>query len=277
MHTLLQCMTKERLRTSGLSLIEVLLAAALFAIVVTTFTGALLYGQESAVLAGARARAVLIASEGIEAVRSMRDSDFANLANGTHGLALMGGVWTLTGSSDVTDQFTRTITIADAGTSRKSITSTVTWQQNAQRIGTVVLQTELTDWKTPKALGLCSNQASNFSVDTSGASLGVGNRELQGIVVENTSVECNVELAAITVTWTNVLRTLDRIRVLPKFEWTGSVSSGSVADVDDTVFANADGPIETRYRFSGNMKNNVFVITFTFSDNTTKTVINIAP
>ncbi|MEK7518965.1 MAG: hypothetical protein AAB549_03520, partial [Patescibacteria group bacterium] len=120
----------------GFSVVEVLLASSIFSLLVTALVGAFIYGQESSALAGARARAGMLADEGLEASRSIRDGTFANLVDGSHGLALSGGVWAYSGTLDVTGQFTRTVRVSTVDASTKELTSTVTWQQNAQRIGT---------------------------------------------------------------------------------------------------------------------------------------------
>lgn len=142
-------MPKERLhinRMAGFSLVEVMLASSLFVLLVTALVGAWLYGQESTMLAGNRARAVMLAEEGLEAARNIRDADFANLTNGTHGLAISGNQWILSGSSDTNGIFTRQIEISPIDADRKEITGTVTWQQNPQRDGSVSATTYLTNW-----------------------------------------------------------------------------------------------------------------------------------
>ena len=131
----------------GFSLVEVILSVALFSLVLGTFAGVYVYGREASVLAGKRNQATLLAQEGLEVVRNLRDEYFSNLVAGTYGLALVSGEWQLSGSSDSTNIFTRTITIADVDTKRRDVTSTVTWQQNAQRPGSVTLSTRLTNWR----------------------------------------------------------------------------------------------------------------------------------
>ncbi|MEN9342032.1 MAG: hypothetical protein RIQ54_288 [Candidatus Parcubacteria bacterium] len=146
-------MPKEQFHTNnwlfhryGFSSVEILLSVALFSIIVFSFMVAYLYGEESSVLAGNRARAVLLAQEGLEAVRNMRDGNFDTLVDGSYGLAVATGTWIFSGSSDVTGIFTRTISIASLDANRKHVTSTVTWQQNAQRTGSVSLATRLMYW-----------------------------------------------------------------------------------------------------------------------------------
>ncbi len=130
----------------GVSLIEIMVAGAVIALIMTALIGSYLTGQESTATAGARERAVLLADEGIEAVRSIRDGGWSNLTDGSYGVVLSGGVWALSGTSDVTGEFTRSVTISTIDATSKEITSEVTWQQNGQRSGVVTLETRLTDW-----------------------------------------------------------------------------------------------------------------------------------
>ena len=142
----------RNLRQSGMSLVEVLLAIAIFAVVVTGVIGAIIYGQESTAVAGARERATKIAEEGIEAVRNIRDSGYSNLpVDGTYGLVISGGVWTLSGASDITDIFTRTVTLSTIDSRTRNVTVDVTWTQTVQRPGSISVNTYLTDWVTAVA------------------------------------------------------------------------------------------------------------------------------
>ncbi len=137
----------------GFSLVEVILSIAVFALLITTLIGAYFYGQESTALAGNRARAVMIAEEGLEAVRNIRDEDFSNLEDGTYGLNISNNAWVLSGLSDNVDIFTRQIEISPIDGDRKEVTSTVTWQQNPQRSGIISVETYLTNWQKSVVVG----------------------------------------------------------------------------------------------------------------------------
>ncbi len=134
-------------KSSGFSLVEIILASSLFALLILGLSGAFLYGQENTALSGKRARAVFLAEEGLEVARNIRDEDFANLADGTYGLAISGNQWAFSGSSDATDIFTRQVVVGSVDADRKQVTSTVTWQQNPQRTGSVSLVTYLANWQ----------------------------------------------------------------------------------------------------------------------------------
>ncbi len=131
----------------GFSLVEVLLAVSVFGLIVTALVGGLVYGEQSTAIAGMRARAAMLADEGLEAARNIRDANFSNLTGGTFGLTTTGNQWNLSGSSDTTDVFTRTITISTVDSNRKQVTSSVSWQQNPQRTGLVQAVTYLTNWR----------------------------------------------------------------------------------------------------------------------------------
>lgn len=130
----------------GFSLVEVLLAVSVFGLIVTALFGGLIYGTQSTALAGQRARATMLADEGLEAVRNIRDENFSNLTDGTYGLTISGNQWTLSGAQDTTDIFTRSLAISSIDSNRKQITATVSWQQTPQRTGSVALTTYLTNW-----------------------------------------------------------------------------------------------------------------------------------
>jgi len=131
---------------SGASVVEVVLSGAVLALLVTALVGGMVYGQQSGALAGERARAVLLAQEGLEAVRSMRDGSFSGVGDGAHGLSISGGRWIFSGTQDTIGEFTRQTVVTSVDARRKDVSATVTWQQSLQRSGTVSLATRLTNW-----------------------------------------------------------------------------------------------------------------------------------
>ncbi len=156
-------MKRERSHTkrqAGFSLVEVILATSVFVLFVTVLVGGYLYGQESTVLAGNRAQAVLLAEEGLEVARNMRDADFANIPSGRYGLERSDTQWDLSDSPDITGIFARSLTITDEDAERKTIACTVSWQQNPSRSGAVTLVTRLTNWQESESSpGLCHTYA----------------------------------------------------------------------------------------------------------------------
>lgn len=145
---------------AAFSVIEVVLATAIFAIFATGAAIALISGLSLNQSAVEQTVANQYAAEGMEATRSIRNQNYANLVNGTYGLGTTGGVWTFSGSQNVFDKYTRTITIADVlrdangniatsgGTldvNTKKIAVNVSWLTGVRSLVTG-LTTYLTNW-----------------------------------------------------------------------------------------------------------------------------------
>jgi len=131
--------------SQGFSLVELLLAVTVFALLTAGIIGAIVYARSSTASAGDHVRADYLAEEGTEAVRNIRDANYANIADGTYGVVQNSGVWSLSGSSDTNDIYTRSTTIATSGTNRKTVTSHVAWT-GAGGSGQVDVVTQLTNW-----------------------------------------------------------------------------------------------------------------------------------
>jgi Tfp pilus assembly protein PilV len=138
----------------GFLLVEIILASSVFILFLTAFAGVFHYGIQSSSLSGDRARAMMMAEEGQEAIRSLRNSSFNNLINGTYGLMYSSSTWQLTGVSDVSGIFTRQVTISSVDANRKNVVVTVTWPQTASRTGSVSVSSRFTNWKTIVNLGV---------------------------------------------------------------------------------------------------------------------------
>lgn len=145
-------MIKNIKNYQGFSLVEIVLASGLLALLSLIFLGILTYGQQSTIRAGQRDRAIFLAQEGLEAARSIRDQNFANLTSGNFGLA-SSGQWTLAAQPDVTDIFKRTISIADVNSQIKKVTSQVEWKQTGSNTISVSFSTLFTDWRTAISMG----------------------------------------------------------------------------------------------------------------------------
>jgi len=142
-----QSAIKENL--PGFALVEALLAGSILALVLFIFSSILIFGQESARIAGERQRAMALAEEGLEAARNLAEFSFAGVTTGPHGLVINSGKWQFSGSEDYTGGFTRRLDVADVNSFTKSVTSTVIWKATPQRTGTVAVNTRLTNWRRP--------------------------------------------------------------------------------------------------------------------------------
>lgn len=138
---------KSRKTNSGHALVEVVLASAILALLSTVFTYALIYGQEAAVISSRQARAVFLAEEGMQAVKSIAAEDFASLPVGDYSLVLNNNTWELATSEESIDVFVRKIHISNIDANTKEVSSEITWQQNLQREGNFILKTRIVNWR----------------------------------------------------------------------------------------------------------------------------------
>lgn len=154
----------------GFSVIEIILAVAIFVILSSGVMTVILQGLDSNRLGEEQTIANQYASLGMEAVRSIKNQNFAGLVNsaGT-GIASISGVWAFSGASNtLASKYTRVLKVEDvnrdvsgnivsgSGTLdayTKKISSTVSWNFTPTRANSVVLTSYLTDWKRPLVAG----------------------------------------------------------------------------------------------------------------------------
>lgn len=158
----------------GLSVIEVILAAAIFMIFATAAVITVVQGFNVNRLGAEETTATQFAAEGIEAVRSIKNQAYSNLSN-TSGIGVKRnattGVWEWQTSPpnntlihNISDNYSREIKVENVnrdasgnivstgGTldpDTKKVTSTASWNFNAARPESVALTTYLTDWTKP--------------------------------------------------------------------------------------------------------------------------------
>lgn len=140
--------------SKGQSVIEIVIAVSLMVIIAAGSVTAILGSFNSSRLAKEQSQASMIASAGLEAVRSIRNQSWTNLTSGNHGLSSVGGTWAFSGGSDQdsSQKFTRTITISDGpGADTKTILSRVTWDFTPSRHNAVEMTLLLTDWQQAKS------------------------------------------------------------------------------------------------------------------------------
>ncbi|MBL7159120.1 hypothetical protein ISS85_01470 [Candidatus Microgenomates bacterium] len=153
-------------RTKGFSIIEVILAAAMFIYLVAVAGSVVIHAFSANRLGEEETKAALLASEGLEAVRSIKNQNFANLISGNYDVVINESLWQFGPTPTPGGKFARTINIGDVyrdgegeiiesgGTldeEAKKITSTVFWQFSPSRSNSVEMITYLTDWVS----GIC--------------------------------------------------------------------------------------------------------------------------
>ena len=149
---------------AGFSLIEIIIAIAIFSIIITGgltgFIPILNQNRQSNEIIQANR----LAEEGLEAVRSIRNRDFSLLSAGNKGIGISSNLWNFNGTSDTTGKFTRQIYITaanrDAGGTLVPtggntdpdtwlIKSLVTWNYSIGETKQFFLETVLTNWRKP--------------------------------------------------------------------------------------------------------------------------------
>ena len=262
--------------TRGFTIIEIILASALLLLTITVFVSGIVTAHESTVRASQSQRATIAAQEGLEIARALRDESFSSLVYGTSGFATSSGKWILSGASSTRDLITRELVISPVDSDTKQIQSRVTWQNTPLSTSTLSLYSTLARWRD-----LSTTQAQLFSIDVSGAGLSGDNKELRNITITNTSA-LNLEIARMTVSWTNTARKIERIKIDEETVWsktgpgtpTGLQTSGTELDIRNFILeAGEDESIEIdNIKFNGNMSGNSFTILFTMQDSSTSTV-----
>ncbi len=159
---------------SGFTIIEIVLAISLFALISLGAISSILYGQNAQIRSGEGKRATLLADQTIEILRAVRDSysqGFGALSNGTYGLDRdLDGAWILVPNApDTVDNFLRTVTISSVDSNTKQINADICWP-SANCGKTVSLVTYLTNWRgeaptAPSALS--ASAVSSSAIDLS--------------------------------------------------------------------------------------------------------------
>ena len=280
---------RNRNRNRGSSLLEVIMAIGLFAIITSNIVVLYLGAFSSNLHDKEKLEATAYLIEGTEALRSIKDFNFSNLTNGTYGLSKANGYWELLGSSDINGQFTRAVTISDVrrdsncdivasgGTpdpNSKFANVQINWELEKGNATSISAEQYFNNWKNPT---VCSLPA-NIVVDVTNISLQNGNKDVVGITIENTGGQ-DITIDKILVSWTggasgNKLKT---ITINGTDVWTGTASSGTDNDITDFVLTAGAGPYTIdKLSFSKNIQGGTLSITFTMLDTSQTTVSNIA-
>lgn len=134
----------------------------------------LLLSHQGVLSAADRTRGVFQAERAMEAVRSIRDENFALLTNGIHGVHIgtgsLAGKWTFTGASLAQSGYTVQVEVIALGTGWKRIETRSAWNFGKNRSGSVLLISELTNWQSPLSIGDWSSPTRTAVITASGAS-----------------------------------------------------------------------------------------------------------
>jgi prepilin-type N-terminal cleavage/methylation domain-containing protein len=135
----------------GQSLIELLVALAVFTIIIFGSAFFILDSLIAGRLSSELTVANFLAEEGLEVARSIRDNSWSDLIVGSHGLAISGGHWIFQGNEeDITSQLRsgrRTVLVESIDNDRKKVTSQIAWQFAEGRLEEIKLVSYLTNWQ----------------------------------------------------------------------------------------------------------------------------------
>lgn len=138
---------------SGQSLIEALVAVGLVIVIATALISVTTTGLKASQSGKLRSKAVVLAQDGLELSRKLRDNDwvvfqtYGTAPNNIKCLDTNGGWATMSGSCpfDIEDIYARKVTFTWDG-SRMKVDSVVSWNERSQ-VKNVTLTTYFTDWR----------------------------------------------------------------------------------------------------------------------------------
>lgn len=135
----------------GQSLIELLIAAGIFVVIVSAAAFLLIDSYISNLQASQNSQAISLAEEGLEAARSIRDNNWYDLTLGDHGLSISQDQWIFQGEEEnVSDKLpggVRKVIVENIGDDRKKVTSQITWKLTETNLQSLSLITYLTNWQ----------------------------------------------------------------------------------------------------------------------------------
>lgn len=146
----------------GLSIIEVILAVMIFSILAVSGVATVIHSFSVNRRGEEETQATLVAQEGIEAARSIKNKSWVSLTTGAHGLATTGNQWAFSGTTETLGRFTRVVNVtavnrnvggdivSSGGTvdpDTMKITSTASWAFITGRNEQVSLSTYMSNFR----------------------------------------------------------------------------------------------------------------------------------
>lgn len=145
---------KSKTKPNGFSLVEILLAVAIFAVFGTIMLSAFIYGRDGVRQAGDRVRATELANSGVEVVRNIANPNYSNLSafsNGTnYYISSAGNQWLLTTTPQLIDsKYTRIVTFSDGPNGSRKVNVTVSWPKSLALSSSTSVNTYFANWRQP--------------------------------------------------------------------------------------------------------------------------------
>ncbi len=272
----------------GTILVEIVIALALFMMLITAIVPLYLGVFKSNIRDMDQLKADLYTQEAFEAVRSIRDRNFSNLVNGTYVISRGSGLWNFSGSSDVIGKYTRTINISDLSRNSncdlvssggtvdihsKNITVTISWSSGGDIPEQVSSTIYLNDWKNSSGC----EQSGNLAISLAGAALSSANQRLINVTLTNLGTN-PITIDKVTLNWNNS-HLIQEVKIASTIVWkynggqspSGKQPSGTELDIDNFTIQPNSGTISLdHFMFDADMSNTTFSIYFTMADGTVR-------
>lgn len=269
-------------------MIEIIVATAVFMVMITGIAPLYLGVFDSNLRDADKLAAEMLLQQGLEAVRSIRDYSFSNLTTGTHGLSRGSGYWTFSGSSDVSGKFTRTVLVENitrdsacnvtsgAGTTdnnAKRVTVTINWDYKQGAAGSLSTVEYMTNWSYQAGC----EQSSNFVINLSGIALSSDDERVIGVTLENIG-NAPISIAKIKISWTNSAL-LEEVKIGSDIVWKynntgsprGKQPSGTELNIQDFTLPAHSGVIQLdHFLYNSDMSNVTFTIYFIMADDSVR-------
>lgn len=203
----------------GIVLAEIILVSALMGIWVAALAAGAFRALESSSASDNRNKALSLATEGIEAARSIRNRQFSNLNNGSFILDLNNDQWNFTTGTEQIDNFLRSVEIVELHPDVKQVNVTVNWQESNTFNKSITLSSVLTNWqKTVSGQGNWTEPYQGTSVDQSSAS-GAHRLYIQGQTFYATVQQGTVEFMTYDISDPDDPAILDTFSAIPGTPW----------------------------------------------------------
>jgi hypothetical protein len=149
---------------------EVLLGITVFSLFLFAVGLTMIAGQENTVIGGAEARASYLASRALDVARSVRDGSFSAVTVGQHGYAVNpSGAWAFSGTTSTTTGSYTTWVYVSSSSTGLLLSARSVWKHGYNKSGSVILKTELTDWRTAGQVGNWGSPSVDGSVTEAGS------------------------------------------------------------------------------------------------------------
>ncbi len=158
---------------AGQSLVEILVALAVFSLTISATTLLFFSGQNFSSNAMRAREALQKSHDGFEALKILRDTSWTTMTNGTHGLQFTNNQWTMTSSPDWSNGYKRSVLVATNADGSKRLDLTVAWNNGAEGTKSLGFSDILTppdqgvvgDWTQPCVIGTGSGSTGSKGTD----------------------------------------------------------------------------------------------------------------